>query len=169
MSNTEPGLPGKPVSASQVDMVQVVLPSDTNPLGNVFGGTVMGWIDLCAAVAAQRHCRQIVVTASMDALSFLAPIRLGYTVILRSQVNRAFHTSLEVGVRVEAENPLTGDIEHCCSAFLTYVAIDAAGNPVPVPPVIPQSPQEQERYEEAGLRREARLQWRKRKQQASQA
>ncbi|MSP11409.1 MAG: acyl-CoA thioesterase [Chloroflexi bacterium] len=160
--------PGKPVSASQVEMVQVVLPSDTNPLGNVFGGTVMGWIDLCAAVAAQRHCRQIVVTASMDALSFLAPIRLGYTVILRAQVNRAFHTSLEVGVQVEAENPLTGELEHCCSAFLTFVAIDAAGHPIAVPPVIAQTSQEHERYEEAGLRREDRLKWRHRKKQASQ-
>ncbi len=148
---------GKPVSASVVEMTEIVLPSDANPLGTVFGGRVMQWIDICAGVAAQRHCRQIAVTVSMDDLHFLAPIHVGMIVVLRATVNRAWHTSVEVEVQVESEDPITGERRHCVSAYLTFVALGADGRPTPVPPVIPVTPEEKERYEAADERRRQRL------------
>lgn len=140
-----------------VEMTQLVLPSHTNPLGNAFGGQIMAWIDVCAGVAAMRHARRIVVTASMDDLHFRHPVRLGQVVVLKAQVNRAFHTSMEVGVRVEAENPLTGEQVHASSAYLTFVALDETGCRIPIPELLPETPDEKRRYAEAAERRQVRL------------
>ncbi|NOX62056.1 MAG: acyl-CoA thioesterase [Chloroflexi bacterium] len=153
--------PAKRACESYVEMTQIVLPSHSNSLGTAFGGQVMAWIDICAGIAAMRHAREITVTASMDDLHFLAPIRTGEVVILKAQVNRAFGASLEVGVRVEAENPLTGERRHCSSAYLTFVALDKEGRKVPVPPLIPETEDEIRRYEEAAERRRVRLERRK--------
>jgi len=116
-----------------VEMTQIVLPSHTNNHGTAFGGQIAAWCDICAAVAAQRFCRSPVVTASMDQLHFLHPVRRGMVVILRAQVNESWRSSMEVGVRVEAEDPLSGSIVHCCSAYLTFVALDAHGGPRRIP------------------------------------
>lgn len=147
----------KPARDSYVEMTEIVLPSHANPIGTAFGGQVMAWIDICAGISAQRHARKIVVTASMDDLHFLAPIHVGEVVILKAQVNRAFHTSLEVGVRVETENPLTGERKHCSSAYLTFVALDEAGKRAPVPDVLPETENQKRRYEKAEERRRFRL------------
>lgn len=155
MSSTE--LAPKLACESYSEMTEIVLPSHTNPLGTAFGGQVMAWIDICAGIAAQRHARQIVVTASMDDLHFRAPIYKGEFVVLKAQVNRSFHTSMEVGVRVEAENPLTGERRHCSSAYLTFVALDESGRRVNIPPLIPETDEEKRRYEEAAERRRYRL------------
>lgn len=138
-------------------MNQLVLPQHTNSLGTVFGGTIMSWIDVCAAMAAQRHARQVVVTASMDQLDFLAPITGGQLVNLRGQVNYVGRTSMEVGVRVEAEDTLTGVRVHAASAYLTFVAIDDAGKAIPVRELRPQTEAEKLRWKEAKARRQQRL------------
>lgn len=152
-------MPASPKKASEsaVEMTQIVLPEHANALGTVFGGQVAAWIDICAGVAAMRHARNIVVTASMDDLHFMAPAHVGEVMILKGHVNRAFGTSLEVGVRVEAENPLTGERRHTATAYLTFVALDAAGNRVPVPPLLPESEDEKRRYHQAEQRRRWRL------------
>jgi acyl-CoA hydrolase len=150
-------LSGKPPVDSIVEMTEVVLPSDANPLGTVFGGRVVQWIDICATVAAQRHCRQIVVTASMDDLHFLAPIHVGMIALIRATVTRAWRTSVEVEARVDSEDPLSGERRHCVSAYLTFVALGPDGRPTPVPPVIPQTADELRRYEAADERRRQRL------------
>ncbi len=147
----------KPACESYSEMTEIVLPSHTNPLGTAFGGQVMAWIDICAGIAAQRHARQVVVTASMDDLHFRSPIHKGEFVVLKAQVNRSFHTSMEVGVRVEAENPLTGERRHCSSAYLTFVALDESGHRVHIPPLTPETDEEKRRYEEAAERRRYRL------------
>src|SRR3954463_9101421 len=121
------GLPLKSPAHSVVEMAQLLLPGDANSLGAAFGGTVIGWIDICAAVAAQRHCRQVVVTASMDDLHFHAPVKVGWTLMLHSRVIAAFRTSMEVGVTAVAENPLTGEKHLATSALLTFVAVTADG------------------------------------------
>jgi acyl-CoA hydrolase len=154
-------LTSKPACDSYVEMTEIVLPSHANPLGTAFGGQIMAWIDICAGISAQRHARQIVVTASMDDLHFLAPIHVGEVVILKAQVNRAFHTSLEVGVSVEAENPLTGERRHCSRAYITFVALDQEGNRVSVPNLIPETENQKRRYAEAEERRRFRLERRK--------
>lgn len=143
---------------SQVIKTELVLPSDTNSLGSVFGGTVMSWIDIAAAIAAQRHSQSEVVTASLDALDFVAPVYVGWVVNLKASVNYAGRTSMEVGVRVDAENPRTGESHHTASAYLTFVAIDKDRNPKAVPPLKPESDDEQRRYEAAQRRRAMRLQ-----------
>lgn len=153
-----PSLIAKPARDSYVEMTEIVLPSHANPLGTAFGGQIMAWIDICAGIAAQRHARQIVVTASMDDLHFLAPIHVGEVVVLKAQVNRVFHTSLEVGVNVESEMPLTGERRHCSSAYLTFVALDEEGNRVPIPDVRPETETQKRRYAEAEERRRFRLQ-----------
>ena len=142
---------------SIVEMTQLLLPGDANALGAAFGGSVMGWIDICAAVAAQRHSRQLVVTASMDDLHFHAPIKVGFQVILRARVIAAFKSSMEVGVTVHAENPLTGDRQLTTSALLTFVALDAEGKKLPVPPLALENETEVLAAEEATARRGARL------------
>src|SRR6476646_2922929 len=114
---SKPALPYKPPSESEAVMTQMILPSDANPLNAAFGGKVMEWIDICGGIAAQRHCRQVVVTASMDDLHFHAPIRVGWIVTLRARVLATFHTSMEVGVTVHAENPIIGEQSLTTSAL----------------------------------------------------
>ena len=147
----------KPVSASQVVMTQLVLPSHTNSLDTVFGGTVMSWIDIAAAIAAQRHSNKAVVTASIDQLNFIAPIKKGWVVNLRASVNFVSRTSMEVGVKVEAENPITSEIFHTASAYLTFVALGSDGKPSSIPELLLESVDEKRRFEEAKKRRELRL------------
>ncbi len=139
-------------------MTQMILPSDTNPLNAAFGGKVMEWIDVCGGIAAQRHCRKVVVTASMDDLHFHAPIRVGWIVTLRARVLAAFHTSMEVGVTVTAENPLSGEWHLTTSALLTFVALAADGRKTLVPPLLLETPAEHAAFREAQTRREHRLQ-----------
>jgi len=152
----------KLVRESQAEMVEVVLPNDANPLGNILGGKVMHLIDIAAAIAAHRHSRSYVVTASMDHVDFLHPVRIGELIVLKSSVNRVFHTSMEVGVKVFAENVLTGERRHTSSAFVTFVAIDDQGKPKPIPPVIPETEKDKRRYEQAEVRRRYRLEHRAR-------
>lgn len=144
------------VAESQSEMAEVVLPNDANPLGNLLGGRLMHFIDIAGAMACHRHARSYVVTASMDHLDFLAPVHVGDLLILKSSVNRAFHTSMEVGVKVFVENYITGTSRHVSSAYLTFVAVDTHGRHLPVPPIVPVSNEEKQRYEDAGRRREAR-------------
>jgi acyl-CoA hydrolase len=145
------------VSESQVTSTQLVLPNDTNQLGNLLGGTLMHWIDIAAAIAAQRHAGHVCVTASVDELLFHHPIRLGEVVTLLASVNRAFHSSMEVGVRVTAHGTSDLPTRRSSTAYLTFVALDVNGHPVPVRPVLPGTDEERRRYAEAGVRREARL------------
>ncbi|PZR15979.1 MAG: acyl-CoA thioesterase [Archangium gephyra] len=142
---------------SVVEMTQLLMPGDANALGAAFGGSVMGWIDIAAAVSAQRHARQQVVTASMDDLHFHAPIKIGFQVILRARVVAAFRSSMEVGVTVHAENPLTGERQLTTSALLTFVALDKDGKKLPVPALLCESEDERTAAEEATARRAERL------------
>src|SRR5881394_2487353 len=146
----------RPVRDSQSEMNEIVLPNDANPLGALLGGRLMHWMDLAAALAAHRDSRNYVVTASIDHLDFLVPVHVGDLVILKSSVNRVFHTSMEVGVKVWVENYIAGTKRHVSSAYLTFVAVDRHGIHVPVPPVVPETPEEKRRFEDAGHRREAR-------------
>src|SRR5579863_9953309 len=124
------------VRESQSEMAEVVLPNDANPLGNLLGGRLMHMIDIAGALAAHRHSRSYVVTASMDHIDFLAPVHVGDLLILKSSVNRAFRTSMEVGVKAYVENYITGTRRHVSSAYLTFVAVDQRGNRLPVPPIV---------------------------------
>jgi len=153
----------KPVRSSQVEMTEMVLPNDTNRLGNLLGGRLMHWIDIAAAIAAWRHANRICVTASLDELNFLHPIREGEVVILQASVNRAFTTSVEVGVRVSKENPSTGKWRHTNTAYLTFVALDDDGKPVTVPLARPVTKEEKRRHRDAARRRTLRLLHRKRR------
>ena len=144
------------VRDSQSQMAEVVLPNDTNPLGNLLGGRLMHLIDIAGALAAHRHARSHVVTASMDHIDFLAPVHIGDLLILKSSVNRAFNTSMEVGVKCWVENYIAGTTRHVASAYLTFVAVDQHGRHHAVPPVIAESDEEKRRYDDAGRRREAR-------------
>ena len=145
MEKTEPPA-GKRPSDSAAETVQVVLPNDTNPLGNLLGGRVMHWIDLIAAVVAFRHCNQPVVTASMDRVDFHTPIKLGWIVTLKARLNFVGRTSMEIGVEVYAEDPYSGLRHHTTSAIAMYVALDERGRPTPVPGLSPESEEERERY-----------------------
>jgi acyl-CoA hydrolase len=145
------------VASSQSEMTEIVLPNDTNILGNLLGGRLLHFIDMTGAMAAYRHARTYMVTASMDHIDFIRPVHLGDLVILRSSVNRAFTTSMEVGVKVWTEDPQTGELLHVASAFLVFVAVDKTGRSVRVPQVIPETPEEQRHYADALLRREHRI------------
>ena len=151
----------RPVRESASEMTEIVLPNDANVLNALLGGRLMHWIDLAGAMAAHRHSRQHVVTASIDHLDFLVPVRVGDFVILRSSVNRVFHTSMEVGVKVWVENYRAEESRHVSSAYLTFVAVDVAGNRLPVPPVIPETEEEKRRNRRAekrfGVRRSLAL------------
>ena len=147
----------KSVTNSQVEMIEIVFPNDANPLGNIFGGRVMQLIDIVGSIAAMRHCRNAVVTASMDRLDFVSPAYVGEILILQASVNFVARTSMEVGVKVTAENPLTGERRHTGSAYVTYVSIDKAGHPIPVPAIEPRSEVEKRRHDQAQHRREVRL------------
>lgn len=144
-------------------MTELVLPQDSNLLGNILGGRVMHLIDVAGAIAAQRHCHRQVITASVDHLDFLNPVRVGDLIILEAQANRAFHTSVEIGVEVYSEDSVAGVRKHTTQAFLTFVAVDDAGKPVPVPPLLVKTSEERRRYRGAGERRNLRLKARKRK------
>lgn len=148
----------RPVSHSVVTMTEMVLPTHTNSLDSVFGGVIMSWIDIAAAISATRHCLRPVVTASIDDLHFIAPVYKGWIVNLKASVNFVSRTSMEVGVRVDAENPIEGRTFHTASAYLTFVALGADGKPQPVPQVIPETPEQKRRFEHAKQRRAFRLQ-----------
>ncbi len=150
------GLAPRTVRESQSELVEIVLPNDANPLNALLGGRLMHWIDVAGALAAHRHSRNYVVTAAIDHLDFLVPVHVGDLVILRSSVNRAFHTSMEIGVKVWVENYIAGTRQHVSSAYLTFVAVDRAGRHLPVPPAVPETEEEKRRYEDAGRRRELR-------------
>jgi acyl-CoA hydrolase len=137
-------------------MTEIVLPNDTNVLGNLLGGRLMHFIDITGAMAAYRHSRTYIVTAAMDHIDFIRPVHLGDMVILKSSVNRAFTTSMEVGVKAWTEDPQTGKLRHVASAYLVFVAIDKEGNRTKVPPVLPETRDELRRYADALLRREHR-------------
>src|SRR5690242_2373258 len=138
-------------------MTEVVLPGDTNALGTIFGGKVMQWIDIAASVAGMRHAGGPVVTASIDALHFLTPIQVGEVVLLEAQVNYVGRTSMEIGVRVEAENPATRGRRYTTKAYLTFVAIDGDGRPQPLPPLELETEEDRRRHADAEGRRRARL------------
>lgn len=150
-------LAGKTVAESVTETVEVVLPNDTNPLGNLLGGKVMHLIDIVGAISAQRHSRSQVVTVAVDNLHFLYPIHVGERVALSARVTRAFSTSMEVEVHVYREEYLTGFRQQTSSAFVTYVALDQEGEPQPVPPLIVRTKEEKRRYREALVRRRLRL------------
>lgn len=145
------------VSDSVVTMTELVLPNHTNQLGNLLGGQLMHWIDICAALASSKHAQRVCVTASVDRIDFHHPIRLGDVVILHASVNRVFNTSMEVGVKVFSENHVKGTYVHTNSAYLTFVGLDENGKPVKSPEIIPQTEDEIRRYNKALQRREERL------------
>ncbi|HYN07497.1 MAG TPA: acyl-CoA thioesterase [Vicinamibacterales bacterium] len=154
-------LPAKKPSDSYTEMVQVVLPNDANPLGFLLGGTAMHLIDIAGAIACHRHTRSHVVTAAVDGLQFLHPIQIGDLVVLKACVTAAFHTSLEVEVEVFSEGILSGERQLTSRAYLTFVAIDRAGNRVLIPPLQLDTEQERQRARDAEARRAARLEAKK--------
>lgn len=147
----------KPVSESQHETSELMMPHHANNLGHVFGGVMLSMMDKTAAVAAFRHCRLNVVTASIDRVDFREPIHVGDLVVMKSSVNYVGRTSMEVGVRVEAEELLTGRRRHTNSCYLTFVAVDRNGRPIEIPGIVPESPEEQRRFQAAQQRREVRL------------
>ena len=153
---------GRLVSESTSEYSELALPNDANGLGNLLGGKIMHIVDLAGAIAATKHCRNVVVTASIDHMDFIHPVRLGQWVRLRASVNRAFRTSMEVGVKVWVEDLIRGGQQHVSSAYLTFVAINSEGRAIPVPPLITETEEDKRRFEEAGARREYRLSQRRR-------
>jgi acyl-CoA hydrolase len=153
----DPSSGGSPVSKSRSEMTEVVLPQDANPLGYILGGRVMHLMDIAAAIAAHRHSRSHVVTASVDYVDFRNPIRVGELIVLKSSVNRVFKTSMEVGVKIFSENFLTGERKHTTSAYVTFVAIDENRQPREVPPLILETDEDRRRFKDAADRRETRL------------
>ena len=151
-----PNMEPRAVRESQSQMAEVVLPNDANPLGNLLGGRLMHLIDIAGALAAHRHSHSHVVTASMDHIDFRLPVHIGDLLILKSSVNRAFNTSMEIGVKCWVENYIHGTTRHVASAYLTFVAVDSHGKQKAVPPVIPETDEEKLRYEDAGRRRDLR-------------
>jgi acyl-CoA hydrolase len=147
----------KTVRESQSDYFEICLPNDANTLGSMLGGHMMHLVDLCGAIAAMRHARCPVVTASVDQMTFLHPVRIGDLVRLKSQVNRVFRTSMEVGVKVWVENLQSAALRHTSSAYLTFVALDQSGNRVVLPQIVPETEEEKRRYAEAAERRAYRL------------
>jgi len=154
----EPKVKGRSVAASKVEMTEIVLPTDGNALGNVMGGRIMHWIDICAAVCAGRHARTPVVTASVDKIDFVNPVPVGAVVVLLASCNFTGRTSMEIGVKVWQEDRVTGVRKHVASAYLTFVSLDPdTRQPRAVPPIAPHSPEEKRRFADARRRREARL------------
>jgi acyl-CoA hydrolase len=153
-------LAARPVRESCAEYTELALPNDANPLGNLIGGRVMHLVDITGAIAAMRHARIPVVTASVDHMTFLHPVHIGELVILKSMVNRVFRTSMEVGVKVFVENMSTGIVRHTSSAYLTFVGIDASGGRVVLPQALPETDEEKRRFEQAGERRKYRLELR---------
>ena len=147
----------RPGSRSSVTLIRQMDPTDANILGNVHGGEIMKMVDTAGGLAAMKHCAGPVVTVAMDEMSFMEPAFVGDVITVRAMVNATGRTSLEVGVRVEAENVVTGRHVHTSSAYLVYVALDGQGRPRPVPPVVPETPDQERRQREAEVRRAARL------------
>ena len=145
------------VSESTAEYTEVAMPTDANPLGNLLGGRIMHLVDVAGAIAAMRHARRPVVTASVDHMNFLHPVHIGQLVTLKASVNRVFTTSMEVGVKVWVEDMVSGDIKHTSSAYLTFVALDNEGQRVAIEPIVPESEAEKRRFVEAGERRKHRL------------
>ena len=152
-----PDLTPRPVSVSASSMSELMMPNMANNMGNVFGGVILSLVDRVAAVAAMRHARKPCVTVSVDRVDFHEPIYLGELVTARASVNFTGKTSMEVGVRIEAENLVTGARRHTNSCYVTYVSIDERGRPAPVPSVVPESETEKRRYAAAAERRRRRL------------
>ncbi len=157
MSQAATPLAGRPVSDSQHETSEIMMPQHANNLGHVFGGVILSMMDRSAAVAAIRHARQSCVTVSVDRVDFREPIHLGDLVVMKSSVNFVGRTSMEIGVRVEAENLATGARRHTNSCYLTFVAVDQNGRPVPIPPVIARTDAEKRRYAAAQERRKRRM------------
>jgi acyl-CoA hydrolase len=155
--SAKPKMPGRKILDSETTMTEMVMPQHTNALGSVFGGVIMSWIDICGAITAQRHARLPVVTASIDYLQFVQPVFIGWTVNLKASVNYVGRTSMEVGVRVDAENPRTGETFHTASAYLSFVALDANKVPTAIAPLEIVTKDEKRRHADAMKRREARL------------
>lgn len=151
----------KKVSESKVETTYMVLPEHTNPLGNIFGGTIMAWVDITASIAAHRHCREQVVTAAVDELHFLHPVKLGDLVTLKASVNYVGTRSVEVGVKVIAENPISGMCKHTSSAYLVFVALDNSGKAQKLPELILESDEDKRRFAEGKKRQEHRKSARK--------
>jgi uncharacterized protein (TIGR00369 family) len=153
----------KTVGESRVEMAQAMFPVDANPAGNVHGGTIMKLIDTAAGIAAHRHCRANVVTASMDRLDFHEPVFVGELVVVRASINYVGLTSMEVGVRVEAENLMTGEVRHTNSAYLTIVSLDENRKPTPVPRIVAETDDERRRFEEGRVRAQQRKELRQKR------
>ncbi|MDR3750275.1 MAG: acyl-CoA thioesterase [Terracidiphilus sp.] len=168
MSSSEANQIVRTVASTQSEMTEIILPNDTNTLGNLLGGRLMHFIDLTGAMAAYRHSRTHVVTAAMDHIDFIEPVHLGDLVTLKSSVNRVFTTSMEVGVKVWAENTRTTSLVHVASAYLVFVAINKEGHRQKVPQLLPETPDEIRRYEDALRRREHRESESVRRQEARQ-
>ncbi len=157
------GLKGKTPRESQVEMTELVIPNDTNLLGNLLGGRLMHWIDIAGAMAASRHSNRVVATVAVDSLDFRHPVRMGELVTLKAKLTWVGRTSMEVTVNVYSENVKTGEVIKTNKAYMTYVALDDEGKPTPVPPLIPETDEEKEDYIKAEKRRNERLARRNRK------
>ncbi|HMQ50412.1 MAG TPA: acyl-CoA thioesterase [Saprospiraceae bacterium] len=155
--NIASNLKPKKVQDSKTVMTEMVMPNDTNPMGNLMGGNLLRWMDIACGICAGKHCETHVVTASVDHVSFQKPIRLGDVVTLEATVTRAFKTSVEIFVEVFANDIKGGNSRRCNHAYYTFVGMDDAGQPIPVPPVLPLNEIEQQRFESASRRREVRL------------
>jgi len=155
-------LSGKTPSQSKVEMTELVLPNDTNLLGNLLGGRLMHWIDIAGAMAASRHSNRVVATVALDSLDFRHPVRMGEMIILKAKLTWTGRTSMEVTVNAYAENIKTGGVMLTNRAYITFVALDDEGNPIEVPPLYPEMEEEKKDYIEAELRRNERLKRRKR-------
>lgn len=155
---------GVKVSDTRTDMPVRMLPQDSNPAGNVHGGVILRQIDLIGGIVATRYAKSRVVTASVDRVDFLTPVRVGEVMVLKSCVNFVGSSSMEVGVRVEAEDMLTGEIRHAATAYMTFVGVDESGKPGKLRPLILESPEDRRRFEEAKLRRSVRKAERRREQ-----
>src|SRR5436190_10165390 len=147
----------KKASESLTIMTEIVLPNDTNSLGNLMGGRLLHWMDICAAMCAHRHCKRVVVTASVNNVSFGQPIKLSSIITLQAKISRAFTTSMEVFIDVWIEDAVTGEKKKCNEAIYTFVAVDQNGAPLPVPPVIPETEEDKKRYDGALRRRQLSL------------
>jgi len=158
---------GKRVSDSSMSISYLMLPQDANPAGHIHGGVILKHIDTTGGVVAMRHVRGNAVTASIDRVDFIKPVYIGELVHFKASINMVGRTSMEIGVRVEGENLFTGEIRHTATAYLTYVALDAAGKPQPVPPLILETEEERRRRDEALARRDARIAQKKLERQAS--
>lgn len=155
--NTQPEQIAKKPDESLIMMTELVLPNDTNQLGNLLGGRLMHWIDIAAALSAMKHASKVCVTASVDEINFSEPIKLGHIVTLHAKVTRVFNTSMEISVRTTRTDPFHGSSADAGNAYLTFVAIDQYGKPIPIVPLVPETDEDKQLYDEAGLRRTQRL------------